>query len=168
MDFKTLLYEKDGPVARLTLNRPDRLNAITEDMPFDIEASVNQANDDDGIHVIVLQGAGRAFCSGYDLKEFAEKDNDLIQDMPWDPMVDYKIMKRFTDAFFSLWRSYKPTICKVHGYAVAGGSDVALSCDMVVIADDARIGYPPARVWGCPTTAMWSIASAPSGPSACC
>jgi enoyl-CoA hydratase len=64
-------------------------------------------------------------------------------------------MKGFTDAFFSLWRSYKPTVCKVHGYAVAGGSDIALSCDIVVMAEDARIGYPPARVWGCPTTAMW-------------
>ena len=155
MDFKTLIYEKDDPVARLTLNRPDRLNAITEDTPFDIEAAVKHANDDDDIHVILLQGAGRAFCAGYDLKEYAEKDSPLIQDMPWDPMVDYKIMKGFTDAFFSLWRSYKPTICKVHGYAVAGGSDVALSCDMVVMAEDAQIGYPPARVWGCPTTAMW-------------
>ena len=75
--------------------------------------------------------------------------------MPWDPMKDYKGMKRNTDDFFSLWRSYKPTICKVHGYAVAGGSDIALCCDIVVMADDARIGYMPARVWGCPTTAMW-------------
>ena len=64
-------------------------------------------------------------------------------------------MKRFTDDYFSLWRSLKPTIAKVHGFAVAGGSDIALSCDMVVMADDARIGYMPARVWGCPTTAMW-------------
>src|SRR3954454_10867314 len=64
-------------------------------------------------------------------------------------------MKRNTDDFFSLWRSLKPTIAKVQGYAVAGGSDIALSCDLVVMADDARIGYMPARVWGCPTTAMW-------------
>ena len=64
-------------------------------------------------------------------------------------------MKRYTDAFASLWRSYKPTLCKVHGYAIAGGSDIALSCDLVVMAQSAKIGYPPARVWGCPTTAMW-------------
>ena len=75
--------------------------------------------------------------------------------MPWDPMQDYRVMKGYTDDFFTLWRSYKPTLCKVHGYAVAGGSDIALSCDIVVMAEDARIGYMPARVWGCPTTAMW-------------
>ena len=75
--------------------------------------------------------------------------------MPWDPMQDYRIMKQFTDDFFSIWRSYKPVICKVHGYAVAGGSDIALCADIVVMAEDARIGYMPARVWGCPTTAMW-------------
>jgi enoyl-CoA hydratase len=65
-------------------------------------------------------------------------------------------MKRNTDDFFTLWRSLKPTIAKVHGYAVAGGSDTALSCDLLVMAEDGRIGYPPARVWGCPTTAMWA------------
>jgi enoyl-CoA hydratase len=75
--------------------------------------------------------------------------------MPWDPMQDYRIMKGYTDDMFSLWRSYKPTICKVHGYAVAGGSDIALCADIVVMAENARIGYMPARVWGCPTTAMW-------------
>ena len=64
-------------------------------------------------------------------------------------------MKRNTDLFMSLWRSYKPVICKVHGYAVAGGSDIALCCDLVAMADDAEIGYMPTRVWGCPTTAMW-------------
>jgi enoyl-CoA hydratase len=75
--------------------------------------------------------------------------------MPWDPTRDYREMRRNTDDFFTLWRSLKPTIAKVHGYAVAGGSDIALSCDLLVIADDAKIGYPPARVWGVPTTAMW-------------
>jgi enoyl-CoA hydratase len=75
--------------------------------------------------------------------------------MPWDPMRDYRFMKRNTDDFMSLWRSNKPTICKVHGYAVAGGSDIALCCDLIVMADDAKIGYMPARVWGCPTGAMW-------------
>jgi len=75
--------------------------------------------------------------------------------MPWDPMIDYKFMRSCTDNFMSLWRSYKPVICKVHGYAVAGGSDIALCADIVLMADDAMIGYPPARVWGCPTTMMW-------------
>jgi len=75
--------------------------------------------------------------------------------MPWDPMKDYAFMMRNTQLFMSLWRSYKPVICKVHGYAVAGGSDIALCSDLIVMAEDARIGYMPVRVWGCPTTAMW-------------
>lgn len=75
--------------------------------------------------------------------------------MPWDPMVDFNMMFRNTEDFMSLWRSYKPTIARVHGDAVAGGSDIALCCDMVIMAEEARIGYPPARVWGCPTTGMW-------------
>lgn len=157
MRFKTLLYSVDGRVARITLNRPERLNAINREMPPEIRLAVEEANRDDSVHVIVLSGAGRAFCAGYDLKTFAEEKRavDLIQDMPWDPMQDYRIMKGYTDDMFSLWRSYKPTICKVHGYAVAGGSDIALCADIVVMAEDARIGYMPARVWGCPTTAMW-------------
>ena len=157
MVFTYLQYEREGRIATITLNRPERLNAIHPEMPGEIRAAVEQANDDDEVHVIVLAGKGRAFCSGYDLKIFAEASGPqtLSQEMPWDPMVDYKLMKRFSDDFQSLWRSYKPTLCKVQGYAFAGGSDIALSCDLVVMAEDARIGYPPARVWGCPTTAMW-------------
>jgi enoyl-CoA hydratase len=155
MTYATLKLERQGRIARLTLNRPDRLNAINEAMPGEIRRAIEQANADDAVHVIVLQGAGRAFCAGYDLKQYAEGDTPLIQDMPWDPMQDYRVMKGFTDDFFSIWRSYKPVICKVHGYAVAGGSDIALCADIVVMAEDARIGYMPARVWGCPTTAMW-------------
>jgi len=153
--FSTLLYEKRGRVARVTLNRPDRLNAIDQHMPGEIRRAVEQANADDDVHVIVLAGAGRAFCSGYDLKMFAEGETAGIQPMPWDPMRDYKLMRGWTEDFFSLWRSYKPTLCKVHGYAVAGGSDIALCADIVIMAEDARIGYMPSRVWGCPTTAMW-------------
>ena len=157
MTFATLIYEAAGRIARITLDRPERLNAIDEKMPGEIRAAVERANADDGIHVIVLQGAGRGFCTGYDLKAFAEAkgENPGVQSMPWDPMIDYRFMKQCTDDFFSLWRSYKPVICKVHGYAVAGGSDIALCADIVIMAEDAKIGYPPARVWGCPTTAMW-------------
>jgi enoyl-CoA hydratase len=157
VNFQTLQYKKDDRVARITLNRPERLNAISEAMPGEIRAAVEQANDDADVHVIVLAGNGPAFCAGYDLKIFAEASggNACIQDMPWDPMRDYKTMKGYTDDMLSLWRSHKPTICKVHGYAVAGGSDIALCADIVLMAEDAKIGYPPARVWGCPTTAMW-------------
>ena len=147
-------YEVRDRKAYLTLNRPDRLNAITAEVARALRARVEQANEDPDVHVIVLQGEGRAFSAGYDMKEYAEEGVDT-QGEVWDPIRDFAMMKRNTDDFFTLWRSLKPTLAKVHGYAVAGGSDIALSCDLVVMADDARIGYMPARVWGCPTTAMW-------------
>jgi enoyl-CoA hydratase len=155
MRFSTLKYAVRGRVCHITLNRPRLLNAINREMPGEIRRAVETANADARVHVIVLAGAGRAFCAGYDLKAFAEADNELIQDMPWDPMLDYRVMKGWTEDFFSIWRSYKPVLCKVHGYAVAGGSDIALCADLVLMADDAKIGYMPSRVWGCPTTAMW-------------
>jgi enoyl-CoA hydratase len=153
----TLTYAVRDAKAYLTLNRPERLNAIDDTMPGEIRAAVERANADDAVRVIVVQGAGRAFCAGYDLKRFAEGDagERWRQDPVWDPIRDYREMRRNTDDFTSLWRSLKPTIAKVHGHAIAGGSDIALCCDLLVMADDARIGYPPARVWGCPTTAMW-------------
>jgi len=157
MRYKSLKYAVAGRIARITLNRPARLNAIDDRMPREIRRAVEAANADDRVHVIVLAGAGKAFCAGYDLKKYAEGDpkNRWNQAMPWDPMKDYRGMKANTDDFFSIWRSYKPVICKVHGYAVAGGSDIALCADIVIMAEDAKIGYMPARVWGCPTTAMW-------------
>jgi len=157
MTKRSLRYEVAGRVATITLNRPDRLNAIDHHMPGELREAVEEANRDDAVHVIVLTGAGRAFSAGYDLIDYAQAkgDNPGVQSMPWDPTVDFKMMYRNTQDFSSLWRSYKPTIAKVRGFAVAGGSDIALSCDLVVMAEDARIGYPPARVWGCPTTAMW-------------
>src|SRR5450755_2328335 len=152
-------------IARLRLNRPHRLNAIDPQMPGEIRAAVAWAEADDEVHVIVVEGEGRAFCAGYDLVALAEEspragplDNPLQQEkQPWDSMVDYAVMKRHTEDFMALWRSRKPTIAKVHGYAVAGGSDIALCCDLLVMADDAKIGYMPTRVWGCPTTAMWTF-----------
>ncbi len=154
-----VLYEKDGRIGRITLNRPDVMNAIDDDLPRALADCVEQANADPGVHVIVLSGNGDAFCAGYDLTYYAEAasgtGNNVTQDMPWDPMKDYAFMKRNTDLFMSLWRSYRPVLCKVHGYAVAGGSDIALCSDMILMADSAEIGYMPTRVWGCPTTAMW-------------
>jgi enoyl-CoA hydratase len=152
-----VLYEKDGRIGRITLNRPDVLNAIDDDVPRELADSVARANADAGVHVIVLSGAGEAFCAGYDLTYYAQAAgaNNVTQDMPWDPMKDFAFMARNTELFMSLWRSHRPVICKVHGYAVAGGSDIALCADMIVMAEEARIGYMPVRVWGCPTTAMW-------------
>ncbi|MBW0172775.1 MAG: crotonase/enoyl-CoA hydratase family protein [Hydrogenophaga sp.] len=160
--FNTLRIDKDSQqprVARLLLNRPERLNAINDETPREIRAAVEWANADDEVHVIVVEGAGKGFCGGYDLSMFGEGEIDhpcQQERHPWDPMDDYACMKRNTEDFMALWRSPKPTIAKVHGAAVAGGSDIALCCDLLVMADDARIGYMPTRVWGCPTTAMWT------------
>ena len=152
-----VLFERDGRIGRITLNRPEVLNAIDDDLPTELSEAVARADADPNIHVMVLSGAGKAFCSGYDLAHYASSDgpNKVVQDMPWDPMQDFQFMWRNTQAFMSLFRAMKPVICKVHGFAVAGGSDIALCADMIVMGDDAKIGYMPARVWGCPTTAMW-------------
>jgi enoyl-CoA hydratase len=163
MEFKSITYSVAGRRATITLNRAERMNAIDRHMPREIADAVAAANEDNNVHVIVLTGAGKGFCGGYDLVEFAEQRPQPRQDKadkanspkPWDPMADFYTMFQNTKDFMSLWRSYKPTIARVHGPAVAGGSDIALCCDLIVMADEARIGYPPARVWGCPTTAMW-------------
>jgi enoyl-CoA hydratase len=157
MDFGTVSYTAKDRVATITLNRPNRFNAINATMPDDIAAAFTHANDDDSVHVVVLTGAGPGFCGGYDLKEFAEKPgtNPGIQEMPWDPMIDYRFMSHCTRQFMSIWRCHKPVIDRVHDDAVAGGSDIALCCDIIFMNKNARIGYPPSRVWGCPTTAMW-------------
>ena len=167
-DFSTLRIDADAQhprIARLLLNRPQRLNAINDDMPREIRAAVEWAERNDDIHVIVVEGAGKGFCGGYDLAETAQEHIEhpcQQESYPWDPMVDFAYMKRNTEDFMSLWRCRKPTIAKVHGAAVAGGSDIALSCDLLVMAEDARIGYMPTRVWGCPTTAMWTYRLGPT------
>lgn len=155
--MKKVTLDKDGRIARIVLNRPEAMNAIDDDMPRELAEAVMQADSDRNIHVMMLSGAGKAFCAGYDLAHYAAGggSNQAVQDMPWDPMQDFPWMWTNTQAFMSLFRAMKPVICKVHGFAVAGGSDIALCADLVIMADNARIGYMPARVWGCPTTAMW-------------
>jgi enoyl-CoA hydratase len=176
-DFSTLTYEVDGRVARVTLNRPERGNGITFDMPRELAAAVERADLDPNVHVIALAGNGKGFCGGYDLVASAERRMEEVagRDAPegspldpmvqlrnhdpngtWDPTVDYAMMSRNVRGFMSLFNADKPVICKVHGFCVAGGTDMALCSDLLVIADDARIGYPPARVWGVPTTALWA------------
>ncbi len=152
-----VLYERDGRIGRITLNRPQVMNAIDDDLPVELAAAVAEADRDPGVHVMILSGNGRAFCAGYDLAHYAEGDstNQVTQEMPWDPIKDYRFMWANTQHFMSLWRAMKPVVCKVHGFAVAGGSDIALCADLVFMAETAEIGYMPARVWGCPTTAMW-------------
>jgi len=151
----TVLYEAADAVATLTLNRPERLNAITPQLVEDFDAALARALDDDEVRVVRLRGAGSAFCAGYDIGWGSESMQAAEAGAPWDPIADYQTMRRFVDAYMALWRSPKPVVAQVHGYCVAGGTDFALCSDLIVCAEDCRIGYPPARVWGSPTTAMW-------------
>ena len=151
----TVLYEAADAVATLTLNRPERRNAITPQLVEDFDAALARALDDDEVRVVRLRGAGSAFCAGYDIGWGSESMQAAEAGAPWDPIADYQTMRRFVDAYMALWRSPKPVVAQVHGYCVAGGTDFALCSDLIVCAEDCRIGYPPARVWGSPTTAMW-------------
>lgn len=152
-----VLYEVEGRIARVTLNRPERLNAIDLEMPGAISEAIDRANNDPAVHVIILSGKGASFCAGYDLTIFAESPRPCpgSQLMPWDPMIDFDTMIKATQQIMSIWRSHKPVIGKIRGHAIAGGSDIALCCDVLIMSEDAVIGYPPARVWGCSTTALW-------------
>ena len=151
-----MIYETTGAVATLTLNRPQRLNAITPALIEDFRAGLAEAHGNPSIHAIRLRGAGRAFCAGYDIGWGAESMEEWEGDRPWDPIADYQNMSRFVDAYMALWRSPKPVIAQIHGFCVGGGTDFALCSDLIVCAEDCRIGYPPARVWGSPTTMMWT------------
>jgi len=153
----TLTYQRTGRVARITFDRSEAGNAITADTPADLATAVERADTDPRVRVILVSGRGKGFCGGYDLSLWAEQripNHDPGE--TWDPMLDYALMSRFTKAYASLLHADKPTVAKVHGFCVAGGTDIALHCDQIVIADDAKIGYPPTRVWGVPSAGMWA------------
>jgi enoyl-CoA hydratase len=176
-EYATLTYQVTGRIARITFNRPNQGNAITSDTPLDLAAAVERADLDPRVHVILLSGRGKGFCGGYDLSVYAEglehpdaggadragtvldpvaqaRNHDPAR--TWDPVVDYAMMSRFNRGFASLLHATKPTVAKLHGFCVAGGTDIALHCDLIVAADDTRIGYPPTRVWGVPAAGMWA------------
>ncbi|MGH7859693.1 MAG: crotonase/enoyl-CoA hydratase family protein [Candidatus Binatia bacterium] len=157
MRFETITYEVDGRLARITLNRPERLNAINRTMPGEISAAVARANEDRAVHVIVLRGAGRAFCAGYDLDWGTRVSNEARgrEEGVWDPVADWRMMGANVRAYMSLWESPKPVVAGIHGFCVGGGTDLVLCADQIVAADEVRFGYPPSRVWGTPTTALW-------------
>jgi enoyl-CoA hydratase len=181
-ELSTMTYEVDGRTARITLNRPERGNGITMEMPRELAECVERANLDPNVHVIALSGNGNGFCGGYDLVASAEAMSEGFgveaapqgspldpavvaanhdPDRTWDPVVDFQMMSRNVRGFMSLFWSEKPVLCKVHGFCVAGGTDMALCSDLLVIEDRAKIGYPPARVWGVPTTALWAYRIGP-------
>jgi enoyl-CoA hydratase len=160
VSYQTLLYDSTGAVATITLNRPERLNTIVPPMPDELESAVLRAVTDTHVKVIVLRGAGRAFCAGFDFAGgFHHWDEHLTTDGQWDPGKDFigatSQALGAVPKFMSLWRSPKPVIAQVHGWCVGGGSDLALCADLVVASEDARIGTPYSRMWGCYLTGMW-------------
>ena len=179
-ELETMTYERRGRIARIVLDRPERGNAITLEMPRELAGCVERANLDPEVHVIALAGNGSGFCAGYDLVAFAEggaasaaggepspldpgvQARNHDPGRVWDPVVDFQMMWRNVRGFMTLFDSEKPVVCKVHGYCVAGGTDMALCSDLMVVEDEAKIGYPPARVWGVPTTALWASRIGPA------
>jgi enoyl-CoA hydratase len=160
MSYETLLYDSDEAVATITLNRPERLNTIVPPMPSELEEAVHRAVADDAVKVIVLRGAGRAFCAGFDFGGgFHHWDDSLRTDGNWDPGKDFTFATSqslgVVPKFMSIWRSPKPVIAQVHGWCVGGGSDLALCADLVIASEDARIGTSYSRMWGCYLTGMW-------------
>jgi enoyl-CoA hydratase len=160
MDFETIAYSTDGPLATITLNRPETLNTIVPPMPDEVERAVTAAVRDEAVKVIVLRGAGRAFCAGYDFGGgFHHWDDQLTTDGRWDPGKDFVMTTAPalspTQKFMSVWRSPKPVIAQVHGWCVGGGSDFALCADLVIASEDAQIGTPYSRVWGAYLSGMW-------------
>jgi enoyl-CoA hydratase len=157
--YETILYAVDGPVATITLNRPDRLNTIVPPMPDEVEAAVGAATRDAEVKVIVVRGAGRAFCAGYDFGGGFEHWDAMLTDGKWDPGKDFAMATAPdlspTQKFMSIWRTPKPVIAQVHGYCVGGGSDFALCADLVVASEDAVIGTPYSRMWGAYLSGMW-------------
>ncbi|MHB8235615.1 MAG: crotonase/enoyl-CoA hydratase family protein [Solirubrobacteraceae bacterium] len=160
MSYETVLYDADGAIATITLNRPQRLNTIVPPMPDELEAAVHEAIADAQVKVIVLRGAGRSFCAGFDFAGgFHHWDEHLTTDGEWDPGKDFVAATApslgSVPKFMSLWRSPKPVIAQVHGWCVGGGSDMALCADLVIASEDARIGTSYSRMWGCYLTGMW-------------
>ncbi len=158
-DFETLLYTTAGPVATITLNRPEQLNTIVPPMPDEIEAAIGLAERDPAIKVIVLRGAGRAFCAGYDFGEGFQQWADYMNTGgQWDPGKDFATVTAPMgphQKFMAIWRATKPVIAQLHGWCVGGGSDYALCADIVIASEDAVIGTPYSRMWGAYLTGMW-------------
>jgi len=162
MDFETILYEKDDRIATITLNRPEKFNTIRPPMPEEIEKALGQATFDDDVRVVILKGAGKAFCAGFDfsgdLEHFKDWGGQPGSDR-WDPGKDMMMVTNPFRApvpkFMSIWRCPKPVIARVHGWCVGGGTDMSLLCDLIIASEDARLGTPYARVWGAYLTGMW-------------
>ncbi|MEL7451501.1 MAG: crotonase/enoyl-CoA hydratase family protein [Pseudomonadota bacterium] len=158
MSEETIKYAVDSGIATITFNRPHKANTLRLEMIEAMDQALGKANADPEVKVIVLEGAGDNFCGGFDFSGGLEHYG-VIAEQGYDPGLDVQMVtdryQSYVPRFMGLWRGSKPTIAKVHGYAVGGGSELALCADLVVAAEDARIGTPYSRVWGCHLTGMW-------------
>ena len=157
MDYEVIIYEVERGRARITLNRPEKLNALSIQLQEELNHALWEADNDNRVHTVILRGAGRAFSAGYDLtpRPLVERDTDdhtrdgrSFDDDAW----RMEQGQRLRMAIFDM---HKPVIAQIHGYCVAGGTDVALLCDMIIAADDTLIGFPPARAQGALPNNMW-------------
>jgi len=158
--YQYLLYSTSNAVATITLNRPERLNTIVPPMPDEFQDAITRATRDPQVKVVVVRGAGRSFSAGYDFSGgFHHWDEQMTTDGVWDPGKDFVMAtapsESPTQKFMSMWRSPKPVIAQIHGWCVGGGSEMALCADLVIASEDARIGTPYARMWGCHLSGMW-------------
>ena len=148
--------EDDGAVRSLVLCRADEYNTITPQLRDELGAAIDAADADNRVRVILLRAEGPAFCAGYGLDwSTAAQATEGGRERAWDSVADMRMMKRFVDTYLKLWYATKPTIAAVQGWCIAGGTDMVLCADMIVAGETASFGYPPSRVWGTPTTAMW-------------
>ena len=158
--YETIHYETEGGIATIWLNRPEHLNTIVPPMTDELEAAVHEATRDRQVKVIVLRGAGRAFCGGFNFGGgFHQWDDELATEGRWDPGREFIMTSSpvagWVPKFMSLWHAPKPVIAMVHGWCVGGGSEMALCSDIVIMSEDARIGTPYSRMWGCHHAGMW-------------
>jgi enoyl-CoA hydratase len=149
--------ETDAGVRSIVLCRPDEYNTITPALRDELAVAVDDADADRDVRVILLRADGPAFCAGYglDWSTQAQATEGSVGERVWDSVADYQMMSRFVAAYMKLWYASKPTIAAVQGWCIAGGTDMVLCTDIIVAGESAVFGYPPARVWGTPTTAMW-------------
>jgi enoyl-CoA hydratase len=149
--------ETDAGVRSIVLSRPDEYNTITPELRGELGAAIDDADADRDVRVILLRADGAAFCAGYglDWSTQAQAAEGDTRERAWDSVADYQMMSRFVATYMKLWYASKPTIAAVQGWCIAGGTDMVLCADLIVAGESAVFGYPPSRVWGTPTTAMW-------------
>jgi enoyl-CoA hydratase len=153
---ETLRTETDSGVRSIVLSRAERYNTITPQLRDELAVAIDEADEDDEVHVILLRAEGPAFCAGYGLDWAVEAQIGASQsDRVWDSVEDMRYMSRFVDTYMKLWYARKPTIAAVQGWCIGGGTDMVLCADIIIAGKGASFGYPPSRVWGTPTTAMW-------------